>query len=972
MKTKHPLIEVLRSRDDALALQAEHLVAQAIQILPHTLSTFPTGTSHGPEHTTTVEQIAAMLLSNGYLAALSDRELFFLALSCHYHDLGMAGTESDDATPEAREQVRRDHAIRIGEKLRDGWAHLGFANSNDARILGELCRGHRPPKGSDGQALWDELEMYVIVGVGATIRMRLLSAIIYATDELHIGADRAPERSENWRNLQNEESLRHWRRHQAIQGPAPSPTGSLSFEISVKTPGVEADLRQHVLVKALRAYEDLRRQSEAAGIIGPLPGIEIKWDRSELWSLLLPVAIGDLNPRTRVEIESAVLERYRDEEKRALPLEELCEERGNTEEELKAVIRRSIGDAITGAIVVPHKEQGGHYVLSTTEATQQAFAKRMRAGDDLDRLFLGQYRVRWTHRLFQSGYGQAYVNSVVIPSVATAYSVNLASHPSASPVKKILESMPTAARVVMECRPDPGNLVRINLVELAALTGATFDLYDDPELILDRDRRHAYRKLVERVTSKIADGMRLVEELAIISGLTIDQVAAMQIVSDAQQKVLEADNKPDEPVITVSLSQSIPTDGIKTSCIANLMLAGRRAKVPIQFTDAPGHLLEITVSPSGVTPWTDQKPSFMEVGPGQPSALSPVSLQANLDWDQSSLSVRMRVKRFDQEASLQWPLRLSITQPGSGADVLVAGKASISVRWSHITVNDLRKIYSINDANQTNVIGIEVVDDNSDSRLASHFIPVGSSPFECLLPEWVTQDTLESLSVMGDALPVPLFIKAEKLIAVARLPSEEWSAAWRDLMSMVKSDGFETTSVVLGMSYSGLSLADEEFLDCFPGRMSPTARVRPDVSMSQEELDKVLKNPTEPIILKAYYREDMFDLAERIRKWSADTSAPFPLTFDSGEPSSIGFRTAFTTYFLPSVDRSWHKEWPVRFELRPVNQREAWELEVKFWRSIGDTQRAEIIEERLFASREENVSRKSNAGEVSQSDASAV
>jgi len=45
-------------------------------------------------------------MSDEFLAALSSQELFFLAVACHYHDLALAGTEADDRTAEAREQVR--------------------------------------------------------------------------------------------------------------------------------------------------------------------------------------------------------------------------------------------------------------------------------------------------------------------------------------------------------------------------------------------------------------------------------------------------------------------------------------------------------------------------------------------------------------------------------------------------------------------------------------------------------------------------------------------------------------------------------------------------------------------------------------------------------------------------------------------------------------------------------------------------
>jgi hypothetical protein len=220
-RSEHPLVHALRSRDGGLADQAARLIGQSSRFLEYTLSTFPGGTDHTLRHTRTVEKIARMVLSDEFLAALSPHELFLLALACHYHDLAMAGTEADDRTAEGRDQVRRDHAIRIGDIIRQHWSDLGFENQRAAEVLGEVCRGHRPKKNAEGEANWDELNETEVLGPGLAVRVRLLSALIYAIDELHLGADRAPERVQNWRNIQDEESRRQWRRHQAVNARRP-------------------------------------------------------------------------------------------------------------------------------------------------------------------------------------------------------------------------------------------------------------------------------------------------------------------------------------------------------------------------------------------------------------------------------------------------------------------------------------------------------------------------------------------------------------------------------------------------------------------------------------------------------------------------------------------------------------------------------------------------------------------------------
>jgi hypothetical protein len=169
-----PLLAVLRDRNPGLADQAKRLIEEAHLYLPLTTSTFPSGTDHTPTHTMTVEMIARMLLSDEFLAALSDHELFFLAIACHYHDLGMVGTVSDDATAEGRGQVRNDHALRIGEIIKDKWKELGFEDARSAHVLAEICRGHRPNKNVLGERTWDDIDQLAVLAPGVSIRLRLI------------------------------------------------------------------------------------------------------------------------------------------------------------------------------------------------------------------------------------------------------------------------------------------------------------------------------------------------------------------------------------------------------------------------------------------------------------------------------------------------------------------------------------------------------------------------------------------------------------------------------------------------------------------------------------------------------------------------------------------------------------------------------------------------------------------------------
>jgi hypothetical protein len=89
-----------------------------------------------------------MLLPDAFLAELKPEELFLLALACHYHDLGLAGSEADEHSPESRARVRDDHAVRVSDRLRGSWRELGFddCHTDEAPIFSAAARGQQQEK----------------------------------------------------------------------------------------------------------------------------------------------------------------------------------------------------------------------------------------------------------------------------------------------------------------------------------------------------------------------------------------------------------------------------------------------------------------------------------------------------------------------------------------------------------------------------------------------------------------------------------------------------------------------------------------------------------------------------------------------------------------------------------------------------------------------------------------------------------
>ncbi len=325
MQTRRTLKDELGDASSELLQRSETLIQQSNAISTHAPSSFPRATSHGPDHTSTVEAIGDMVM-NSLFAILNPHELFFLRLSYYYHDLGMVGEEVEFTTEEGRDQIRRQHAISVGEKIKAQWHELGFQNENEATVLALICRGHRPKRNDEGVASWDELDAVTPIGPNESVRLRLVSSMIYAIDELHIGDDRANARLKKWIDLKDDESRRHWKRHDSIAGPT-NVGGELLFSAVVKTSLQENDLRKNVFAKAFRAMRDLQEQLVKHNIDATMPQIVVQWNREALYKMLVFKAAAD--GKKKKHLIDEVTSNFSDTLREFEDLRELCKERGN-------------------------------------------------------------------------------------------------------------------------------------------------------------------------------------------------------------------------------------------------------------------------------------------------------------------------------------------------------------------------------------------------------------------------------------------------------------------------------------------------------------------------------------------------------------------------------------------------------------------------------------------------------------------
>ena len=92
------------------------------------------------------------MLVTDALLTLSDHELFFLLLGFHYHDLGMAGTEADNATASGQGAGSPGACCQHSSKDRRVLERrLDSRTRTKRQFLGEICRGHRPARNMTGE-----------------------------------------------------------------------------------------------------------------------------------------------------------------------------------------------------------------------------------------------------------------------------------------------------------------------------------------------------------------------------------------------------------------------------------------------------------------------------------------------------------------------------------------------------------------------------------------------------------------------------------------------------------------------------------------------------------------------------------------------------------------------------------------------------------------------------------------------------
>ena len=256
-----------------------------------------------------------------------------------------------------------------------------------------------------------------------------------------------------------------------------------------------------------------------------------------------------------------------------------------------------------------------------------------------------------------------------------------------------------------------------------------------------------------------------------------------------------------------------------TSWMPYLTLAAERAGVPVQLAPARDHSFKLDVSSIGEEMPEDAELSFLEVSPRLPTSVGLFMSQARLEVDVTAKTVRILLKRFGGDSVGRWPLSLRGTVPQHREDGMTFIAVSISLRWPLVTISDLEVLHQLSLIYQESDAEVQILDDATGATLSS---PVSTWARKLVkyLPDWATQDVLDSLLTVNAALPVPVLISGE-VLGDRTLARDRWPSSWGALIEECGKAKAAVTSVSFAFTDSEENLQYEEFLCFRPGRLIP-------------------------------------------------------------------------------------------------------------------------------------------------------
>jgi hypothetical protein len=212
------LESILKAKPDgeALAIRLGLIKDSAEPLLSYIVKTFPEYTPHDICHSKEVLRCLNDFIDDTLKEAFNAYEIYFLMASVYLHDIGMAdfpelriGVDKE----RLKENIRDKHHFRSKEFIEKNYEKLNIEDPHQAKIIGEICLGHRREDLSD-ETLFNPNWYYK----GYSINIPLLAAFLRIADELDLTFERTPRAIYDHFPPENLESIDEWKKSLEISG----------------------------------------------------------------------------------------------------------------------------------------------------------------------------------------------------------------------------------------------------------------------------------------------------------------------------------------------------------------------------------------------------------------------------------------------------------------------------------------------------------------------------------------------------------------------------------------------------------------------------------------------------------------------------------------------------------------------------------------------------------------------------------
>lgn len=235
-------------------------------LLSRTSNLLTNYTEHTLKHSLGVEQVYDIILDNNF-DLLNEEEKYLLIAATLLHDVGMVGRKEELNELGYEEYRRKGHHSFSKMVIKSEAALLNF-DRVEANLIADIAEAHR-------KINLDSLEEHVPSGIGGSVRMRLLGALIRFADELHITNDRSSELLVNVLSP-DKFSMKHHKRHLDVVGVNRSIENRKNIEISAIIDDWESEqLMQEMFQEILNKFSEVKAIFDANNI--DLDKVEMKY-----------------------------------------------------------------------------------------------------------------------------------------------------------------------------------------------------------------------------------------------------------------------------------------------------------------------------------------------------------------------------------------------------------------------------------------------------------------------------------------------------------------------------------------------------------------------------------------------------------------------------------------------------------------------------------------------------------------------